>query len=286
MTAVFRLTFREAIRKRFVLAVGSLSVLFAALFLYGVHLQQQTLAQRSAAIHLRGPVQGGGPQLVYGFLLVMGLYMATFLASLVAILGSVGTLSGELESGTLLTILTKPLHRRSILLAKWGGHLAMSALFMALLDIVLIGGTRLLTGFLPPHPWLGGLLQELDIAFLVTLTLLGSTSLSTVANGVVVVLLYGLAWVGGVLATVGQLTRTELLVHLATITKFLLPSDALWRGTSDFLQSAATLKLSRGLGGNPLVGTHAPAQGFLIWAGCYLLLLLALAAWRLERRDL
>ena len=68
-------------------------------------------------------------------------------------------------------------------------------------------------------------------------------------------------------------------------TSLLIPSDALWRGASFYLQSPAALAVSQELG-NPFGGTAPPTAMLIVWSAGYVVVGLLAAAWRLRRRDL
>jgi hypothetical protein len=101
-------------------------------------------------------------------------------------------------------------------------------------------------------------------------------------------MLYGLAWTGGLLGFVGQATDTPLLGSVSRASAFVLPSDALWKGASYFLQPAALLEVQRvaRVASNPFSGTEPPTAAFVAWAALYAVVAAALAAWAFSRRDL
>ena len=55
-------------------------------------------------------------------LTLVGLYAANFLSVLIAVLLPVDTLSGEIASGVMQTVASKPIRRAEIVLGKWLGH--------------------------------------------------------------------------------------------------------------------------------------------------------------------
>ena len=65
---------------------------------------------------------------------------------------------------------------------------------------------------------------------LLTLALLCSTRLPAIAGGAICVVVFGLGWMAGVFAGIGRFFDAGPLVAAAEASRWLLPSDGLWRG--------------------------------------------------------
>jgi Cu-processing system permease protein len=281
--SIARSTWREAISRRLVFAVIVLSVAFLGLYLLGVYFLHLRFLERAAELGS----SRAGPEIVYASVTVTGVYIANFLGALLGALSAIGAISGEIESGTFFATLTKPIRRSEVVLGKWLGFASLTVIYVAILNGVLLLGVRLLTGYAPPDPVRAVALMAFGAVLLLTLSILGSSLLSTLANGIVVFLLYGLAWVGGLLESVGRATDTPVLVTISRVAQVLVPSDALWKGASFHLQSVALLDSQRNFGGsNPFIGLEPSSPALLVWAACYVLLALGLAVWVFDRRDL
>ena len=74
------------------------------------------------------------------FLLTAGLYAANLMTNVVAVLVSVTTLSGEIESHTIDAIVTKPIPRWQVVLGKWLGFAGLVLTYM----LFLTGGLMLI----------------------------------------------------------------------------------------------------------------------------------------------
>ena len=71
----------------------------------------------------------------------------------------------------------------------------------------------------------------LQVLILLAVSLLGSTVLPTLANGVVRLVLFGLAWLGGSSPSSPRSPPgNELMANLGTADEPALPADAVWRG--------------------------------------------------------
>ncbi len=71
-------------------------------------------------------------------MLTMGLYAVDLLAVLMTILTSVDTLSGEIASGTIQAVATKPVPRWQVLVGKWFGSVGMLTAYIA----IMVGGVE------------------------------------------------------------------------------------------------------------------------------------------------
>lgn len=283
---VAELTLREAVRKRLVITLLVLTALFVGFYLYGVHLLHLQLTARAADLGFDRPLRSAGT--IYATTALFGMYLVNFLASLMAVLSAVGSISGDIESGVMQSVAYRPLRRAELVAGRWLGFAVVNAAYLLLLSVSLLVGVYLITGFTPPAPVPAVGLMLLGMLLLLSLTVLGSTLFSTLANGIGVFLLYGLGFAGGILSSIGGLTNTAVLTRLAGYTQVLMPTDSLWKGASYHLQPTELLnlqRLTRGVG-NPFLGTDPIATPLLIWAACYLLLALGLAMWSFSRRDL
>src|SRR5260370_34158706 len=74
-------------------------------------------------------------------MLTMGLYAVDLLAVLMTILTSVDTLSGEIASGTIQAVATKPIPRWQVLVGKWFGFVGMLTAYIA----IMVGGVNAVT---------------------------------------------------------------------------------------------------------------------------------------------
>ena len=99
---IAHLTFIEAYRRRIVPTALLCSVLF--LLVYGVGLY---------FINLRIPASAQR-QFQLQFFTLAGLYVANFLAIAAAVLLPVDTLSGEIDSGVMQTVASKPVRRSEV----------------------------------------------------------------------------------------------------------------------------------------------------------------------------
>jgi len=281
---IVAMTLREAASRRLLLAVVILSVVFVALVTLGFALAQDVLAAEVAA---DGAEDDAGASL----LTLLGLYVASFLAAFLALFLSAGSVSSEIDSGQLHAVLARPLPRWSWLLQRWLGLAIVVVLYVVLLGGSLLLVARFTIGYQAVRPVTGLALMALQALTLLTLGVLGSTRMSTLANGAVVFFAFGLAWMSGLIEFVGGVIDNAGMERVGVVTSLLIPSDALWRGASAALSSPTFLAFAEVLaeddiGGFPFTGLTLPSPALLTWSLLYIPALLLLATRTFSRRDL
>jgi ABC-type transport system involved in multi-copper enzyme maturation permease subunit len=272
---IARLTLREAARRKILWAALILGLAFLALYGVGVYLiQREIMQERTAANFVRE---------MYNFLAMAGLYVVNFLVVMMTVLTSVDTLAGEIASGTMQAVATKPLRRFEIVLGKWLGFAAMLVAYLALMAGGVAALTFALTGYVVPGLASGLGLMLLEGITLLTVCILGGTLLSTLANGVLAFGLYGLAFIGGWIEQIGSLLRSEAAVNIGIVSSLLMPSEALWKRAAFEMQPP----LLRDLGAmTPFSASSVPNEGMILYAVLYIAVALALALRQFSRRDL
>ncbi len=129
-----RMTFRQAIRRRIVLTGLLLGICFLVVFSIGFHMINTTSMQPFAA------ATGGGKGILNvldrerdNALTLAGLYAVTFLSIAMAALLGADTLAGEINSGTIQIIVTKPIRRSDVVFGKWLGFAGLLGLYLVLM---------------------------------------------------------------------------------------------------------------------------------------------------------
>jgi Cu-processing system permease protein len=272
---IARLTFREASRRWVLWVAGILGVIFLVVFAIGFNAIQHDIT--------RSPASQVATKEIYGFMLMAGLYVVNFLTAIMTVLTSVDTLSGEIASGTVHTLVSKPLRRWEILLGKWLGFAAMMAVYLLLMGGGVIGVVYVISGYLPPNALSGISLMLLGMLLLLSISFLGGATLSTLANGVMVFGLYGIAFIGGWIEQFGAFLNNQSAVNVGIISSLLMPSEAVWKRAAFDMQSS----LVRTFGGlSPFSSPSAPSRVMVLYAVLYTAVMLWLAMRRFGKRDL
>lgn len=272
---IARLTFREVSRRWVLWVAGILGLLFLVVYAIGFY-----TIHRESVIYPTSPMV---TKEVNGFLLMAGLYVVNFLSVIMTVLTSVDTLSGEIASGTVHTLVSKPLRRWEIVLGKWLGFASMMTVYLLLMGGGVMGIVYVIAGYTAPHALSGLGLMVLGMLLLLSISLVGGATLSTLANGVMVFGLYGIAFIGGWIEQVGSFLENQAAMNVGIISSLLIPSEAVWKRAAYEMQST----LVRTFGGmSPFSAPSAPSQAMVLYAVCYTIGMLCLAIYRFGKRDL
>jgi len=112
-------------RRRVLTAALICGAAFLALFAIGLHFILGDVAKHPITLVER--------RVMLNALTLAGLFAASRLVVITAVLLPVDTLSGEIASGVIQTVASKPIRRRDIVLGKWLGHWLVMACYLALL---------------------------------------------------------------------------------------------------------------------------------------------------------
>ncbi len=275
-----RMTFREAIRRRIVLTGLALGLVFLTVFNIGFRLVYSNFNVDSSGTSevLTNFITNEG----LNALALAGLYAVTFLSAAMGALLGADTLSGEIISGTIQTIVSKPVRRSDVVLGKWLGF----AILLGLYSVLMSGGTVISvwvqSGAVLRNVVLGLSLIYLESLLIMTISLSCSSFLSGLATGGVVFGLYGLAFIGGWVEQIGALMRNETAVKVGIVTSLIIPSEALWRRAAVEMQSP----LSAALDMSPFGTVSAPSGLMIGYAVVYLIVVLMSAVSTFKHRDL
>jgi Cu-processing system permease protein len=274
------LTFREASRRKILLAALVLGLVFLVIYALGFHYITVEMERDLDQMRLLQVNE------MRNFMLMAGVYVINFLAAIMTVLTSVDTLSGEIATGTIHTLLSKPIRRHEIVIGKWLGFAGMITLYLLLMCGGVVGFIYLRSGYSAPHPLRAFALIWLTDLLLLSVSLLGGASLSTLANGVLVFGLYGIAFIGGWIEQIGNFMRdisaSQIAINIGIITSLILPSEALWRRAAHELQSP----LVSALGVSPFSSGSYPSLMMIGYAAFYTTAALYLAVRKFQQRDL
>ena len=273
--SVARLTWLEARRTRMTLAAVICALLFLTVFGLAVYFLFPSWSSATAR-----PLFARQMQLA--FLTIAGLYVANFLVIAVSVMLPVDSISGEIESGVIETIASKPLARSAIVLGKWLAYLAMTAAYLLFVAGGVVLLVKSLTGFLPPHLAQAFPLMFLGAATLLTLSIAGGTRFKTVTNGIVVFGFYAIAFIGGWVEQIGFVLGSEAARYIGTAISLVSPADSMWRLASHHLKPPLMQQLPMG----PFATAAVPSNAMVVWTVGFVLATLALALRQFQKRAL
>jgi ABC-type transport system involved in multi-copper enzyme maturation permease subunit len=266
-------TFREAARKKMLWMALAAGCAFLILFGTGLHFQAKDFANHGMSPILRREISFA--------MLTMGLYAVDLLAVLMTILTSVDTPSGEIASGTIQAVATKPIPRWQVLMGKWVGFVGMPTAYIAIM-VGMNAVTYLLAGVTARHLLSGFLLMWMESVVLLSVTFAFAAYFSTLTSGILALGLHGLAFIGGWIEQLGAITQTPRAVTVGVIASVVMPSEALWRRAAFEMQSP----LANAMRVSPFSTLSVPSMPMVFYAGLYTTIALSFAVRRFSQRDL
>jgi Cu-processing system permease protein len=272
---------RESFRRRVFVVVVVLTVLFGALYTWGAsELFDDVSGFSDNEFGLDAKTLAGAT------LLGLAMFGTLFLGAVLAVFLTLSAVRGDGETGLLQPLIVRPLGRNQYLA---GRFLAAAAVAFAYVGIVYAGAV-IITGvtgdWWPDRPVAAGLRLALAMVVVAGLSLLGSIFLSSIANGIGVLMIFGAGLLAGLLGSIGDALNSNTLQDIANTASWVLPFEALYRDALRLLVqdipgvTGAVVQLG------PLGGSH-DAGGFLLpWVAIYLVLLALVGAFSFSRRDL
>ncbi|KGP72730.1 ABC transporter permease [Pontibacillus yanchengensis] len=286
MWTIAKLTFREIVSKRIFLITILMTIAFVTLYGVAIHF----------AVQETGPMMSNTMdnalqnKFFASQLLGVGLYFSSFITALLAILSSVSSIASEVDSHQIDTWLMRPISRTQFVLGKvigLGGLLVMYAIAL-FVSITLI------------HQIVGGEMMELPIGIaqmmkavsifilqpiiLVTLGVMLSTRMTTLNAGIVLIILYGAAFIGGFVEQIGTLMEKAALINIGIVTSLIFPVDAMYRKMTVLLFDTADNPISFAQQGM-FASASAPSNLMIIYAILYGAVMLFIAILTFKKRD-
>ncbi len=273
---VAHLTLHDARRRRILAAAVIGGAAFLAVFWTATYFAYRGLARSPELPFVMR-------QALLASLSAVGFYATNFLCVLLAALLPVDTLAGEIDSGVMQTLASKPVRRAEILAGKWIAHSAVVGAYLLCLAAGVLLASRVIAGSVAIRVGAALALMLLESVLLVTASIAGGTRLSTVANGVVVLGWYGVAFVGGWVEQFGAMAGLDAARNVGIVASLVSPADAMWRRAAfTMLPDAVRMMGPAALFG----GASVPSVWMVGWAVAFTAALLAWAIRSFERRAL
>jgi len=276
-----RMTFREAVRRRIALTGLVLGIFFLIVFSIGsrmifVEITRETTLEGGAAYRnvMRTEMSN--------FLLMAGLYAVTFLSVAMGALLGADTLAGEINSGSIQTIVTKPVRRSDVVFGKWLGFAGLLGLYALLMSGGVVLMVFLQSDYVPRNMLTGLSLIYLESLLVMTISLAGSSAMPALATGGMVFGLYGLAFLGGWIEQIGSVMNNPAAVQIGIVTSLVVPTEALWRRAAYEMQTP----LASTLGISPFGAFSVPSTLMIFYAIAYLVVILMVAVNTFRHRDI
>ena len=277
------LTLRELMRRRLVAAVALLTVVIVAFTAWGMH-------RLATAIVDGAPIAEPAVRATAAGIVILLAFLFSFVVALGAALVGAPAIGESIANGEILAVLARPVRRTEVVLGRWLGTLTALTLFVAAaggLELIVV---RWMTGYVPPHP-LVALAYLSGVATVVTTAAIAlATRVPALAAGIVSALLFGLAWIGGIVESIGLALGNQRLADAGTLVALVYPSDALWRGALYALQPAVFSAIAANANANgnvnPFTVTSPPPAALLAWSCGWVIAVLVTGIAAFRTRDL
>ena len=271
---VAHLTLVEARRRRIVLAGAVCALAFLTVFSVAVFFAYREMTSDGSVsfIERQGTLTA---------IMLVGFMAVNFLSVIFAILLPVDTLSGEIDSGVVQTLASKPIDRAQIVLGKWAGHLLLALGYLLVLCAGLLLVIRVVSGLAPNGVTRAIPLLMLEITLSLTVAVAGGARFSTVTNAIAAVGFYGVAFIGGFVEQIGTFAGIASMKTIGVLVSLVSPADSMWRLAANYMQP----EIMRSTGMLALGGT-VPSLLMVWWAIGFTMLTLLYAIHAFRRRAL
>lgn len=279
LAAIASLAAREALRSRTMLIAVVLNVLYLLLLvLVGYVLWSSGGAEMAAGLDAEARTA------LVRVLLFFGVGGASTLALFAGVFASVGAIGGEIERGTILALAARPVARWEILVGKFLGNAGLAVAYLVGQGLAIGLVVALLTGIWVNDLLVALALLSLNVLVMVAVAVAGSTRLSTVANAVLVVVLFLGLTNTALLYYLGEIVDSDLLRGTADWARLILPVGVVSDLAGQTILAAGSSGLLGGTGG---ARTILPTHGWVwLYSIGYLGAVLLAGVVSLARRDL
>ncbi len=272
---------RESLRRRVFLVVLGLTLTFGALYAWGVQEVFEGLS----------PFDGNGildaQTLAGATMLGLSMFGTLFLGVVLAVFLSLNAVRGDAERGLLQPVVVRPIGRPAYLLGRWLAAATVSAAYV----LCCFAGAVVITGvvgdFWPDSILVPALDLAAAVALVAGIALLGSIFLSTTANGIAVLMVFGAGLLAGLLGSIGDALGSGTLTDVANVASWALPFEGLYRDAlHSLVASSATGITGQIVQLGPLGGSSDSGPAFFLFAAAYAVALAVAAVVLFGRRDL
>ena len=282
---ITRFTLQEAIRRRLFLTMAILTLLMLVLFGLLIH----AAIDRMQANHVANGTDPTLPTIYAGIAItILAMWLVYLVISTMTIFLTISMISGEIEAGTFVVVVPKPLRRAEIIFGKWLGYALILGLYTLLLSLAFMGIIYWFTGYWPTYAFAAIGMLEISMLVLLGLITLCGAFVPTAANGAIAVMLF----MGAFISSIVQFAipaQDYMVQNITAVISLIMPTDAMWHGASYYLFPAAIGVLqnfSVSSVNTPFTATQPISPQLLTWVILYSLVLPLIAILRFQRRDL
>jgi Cu-processing system permease protein len=287
MGTIAKLAFKETLYKRIFLITLLMTLAYLVFFGIAAHYSASSVDEHNGMSAAQTAMQ---TSVMSTQMLGVGLFFSNFICVLLTIISGASSVSSEVESHQIDTLLARPLRRRDVIFGKFiglGGLLLVYTVFLfgslLLVDQLFGGALRYDLSLKPVLQAMG--LFALEPLILLTVALWLSSRMTTINGGIVMIVLYGVGFIGGFMEQIAVLVHNTTLTNIGILSSLLFPIDSVFRKATVYLfhVSDDPIAMARlGIFGS----ASEPSAAMMVYAVLYGVLFLWLATRRFRKRDL
>jgi ABC-type transport system involved in multi-copper enzyme maturation permease subunit len=271
---------REAVRRRVLLVVALLTVVFLGLYALAAFEAFDSLDQTGGSIPLDERALAGGT------LLGLAMFVALFLGVVLAVFLTLDAVRGDAERGLLQPLVVRPVGRTTLLIGRLLAAAAVCALYVVIVFLAAVAITNAAGDFTPSSLVVPAAGLALGVTTVVAVSLLGTTLLGTTANGIAIFMVFATGLAAGLLGQIGEGLDVEGLQTASSIISWVVPFEALYQNglhalTADIGGATGVIVQLGPFGGASSVGAAIWPYA-VVWSAA----VMTLAALAFHRRDL
>lgn len=282
MIAVAMASFKEAVRKKLILLIGLLTLVYIIILTLITHFGYNSLKSNP----INSDALSSNAALIVSFL---GYYFSSMIIALLTIMASLGAVSSEIENGAVQSIVTKPIKRSHYILGKYLGLAALVTAYSLFLYITIfvINYTVGVPPLDKPDVLIllkGLLLFILEPLSILSLCILGSTAFKTLNNGIIVIAIYILGTIGSMMEQIGSGLKIDGLVEGGILISLISPFETVYRKLIEVVFSSSDISF---FFTSPLfISGSMPSNWMILYVVIYLVALLMLSIHKFNRKDI
>lgn len=215
---------REAVRRKVLVVVVVLTVCFLALYSFGSYQAFQEISP--------GTGSGFGLQqevLTGSTLLGLAMFVTLFLGTVLAVFVTLNAVRGDAERGLLQPLVVRPVGRTTLLLGRFLAAAAVCVIYVQIVYWSAVVLTELTGDYHPGNAAAGAAALAAAVTIIVAIALLGTTLLSSTANGIAIFMVFGAGLAAGLIGQIGEALDSGTLERISSIATWALPFEALYQ---------------------------------------------------------
>jgi Cu-processing system permease protein len=218
---------REAVRRKVLVVVVVLTVAFLALYAFGCSRAFDEVDKIGPSGAQRPPIDE--KILTGSTLLGLAMFVTLFLGTVLAVFVTLNAVRGDAERGLLQPLVVRPIGRSTLLLARFLAAAAVCVAYVATVYAASMLLTAATGAYWPDNPVYGGLSLALAVVVVVAIALLGTTLLSSTANGIAIFMVFGAGLASGLIGQIGSALDSGALERISSICSWALPFEAIYQ---------------------------------------------------------